>query len=58
MEIGQIGEITARVIVITVVEPEQGTEIDLVQTLHLFVMEGKITNNRTTIKMEHRKIAN
>ena len=42
MEIGQIGEIGARVIVITVLELEQGTEIDLVPTQHHFVMESKI----------------
>ena len=42
MEIGQIGEIGALVIVITVLEQEQGTEIDLVLTQHHYVMESKI----------------
>ena len=42
MEIGQIGEIGACVIVITVLEQEHGTELDLVPTQHLRVMERKI----------------
>ena len=41
MEIGRLGENGARVIVITVLEEEQGTELDLVPTQHHFVMEGK-----------------
>ena len=45
MEIGRIGKIGARVIVITVMEQEHGTELDLVPTQHLLVMEGKITEN-------------
>ena len=40
-EIGQIGEIGAGVIVITVLERENGIELDLVPTQHLLVMEGK-----------------
>ena len=42
MEIGQTGEIGARVIVITALEQEHGTELDLVLTQHHLVMEGKI----------------
>ena len=41
MEIGRLGENGARVIVITVLEEEQGTELDLVPIQHHFVMEGK-----------------
>ena len=41
MEVGQIGEIGARVIVITVLEQEHGTELDLVPIQHLLVSEGK-----------------
>ena len=58
MEIGHIGEIGARAIVITIVEQEHGTEIDLVPTQHHIVMERKIIDSRTSIKMEHQKIAN
>ena len=50
MEIGQIGEIGALVIVITVLEQEQGTEIDLVPTQHHLVMECKITDNKSNFK--------
>ena len=57
MEIGQIGEIGARVIVITVLEQEHGTELDLVQIPHHHVLEGKIPDNKSSIKMEHQKIA-
>ena len=57
MEIGQNGEIGARVIVITVLELEQGTEIDLVPTQHHLVMECEKTDNRTSVEMEHQKIA-
>ena len=57
MEIGQIGEIGARVIVITVLELEHGTEIDLVPTQHHHVWEGKITDNKSNVKMKHQKIA-
>ena len=57
MEIGQIGEIGARVIVITVVEQEQGTELDLVQTQHLLVMECKTTDHNSRIILEHQEIA-
>ena len=45
MEIGQIGGIGARVIVITAVEQERGTELDLVRTQHHLVMECKLTEN-------------
>ena len=41
MEIGRLGENGARVIVITVLEEEQGTELDLVPIQRHFVMEGK-----------------
>ena len=51
MEIGQIGEIGARVIVITVLEQEHGTELDLVQTPHHRVLEGKIPDNKLIVKM-------
>ena len=57
MEVGQIGGIGARVIVITVLEQEHGTELDLVPTQHLLVMESKIIDHRSSIKTEHRKIA-
>ena len=57
MEIGQIGEIGAGVIVITVLEQEHGTELDLAPTQHHLVMEGKIPDNKSSIKMEHQKIA-
>ena len=43
METGQIGEIGAVVIVITVMEQEHGTELDLVPTHHLLAMERKGT---------------
>ena len=56
MEIGQTGEIGARVIVITVLEQEHGTELDLVPTHHHFAMEGKKTYNKSRIKMEHQKM--
>ena len=56
MEIGQIGEIGARVIVITVLELEHGTELDLVQTQHHLVMECKITDNKSSIKTEHLEL--
>ena len=46
MEIGQIGEIGAHVIVITVLEQEHGTELDLVPTQHHLVMECKITDSK------------
>ena len=46
MEVGQTGEIGARVIVITVLELEHGTELDLVQTQHHLVMECKITDDK------------
>ena len=39
MEIGQIGEIGARVIVITVLELEQGIELDLAPTHPHLAME-------------------
>ena len=58
MEIGQIGKIGARVIVITVLEQEQETEIDLVPTQHHLVMEGKITDDKSSIKTDYQKIAN
>ena len=51
MEVGQTGEIGARVIVITVLEQEHGTEIDLVPTQHHFVMEGKITDKKHVSKL-------
>ena len=57
MEIGQIGEIGAGVIVITVLEQEHGTELELVPTQHHHVLEGKIPDNKSSIKMEHQKIA-
>ena len=57
MEIGRLGENGARVIVITVLEEDQGTELDLVPTQHHFVMEGKITDDKSSITMEHQKIA-
>ena len=57
MEIGRIGEIGAGVIVITALEQEHGTELDLVLTQHLLVLEGKIPDNKSSIKMEHQKIA-
>ena len=41
MEIGQIGEIGVHVIVITVLEQEHGTELDLVPTQHLHVLAGE-----------------
>ena len=44
MEAGQIGGTGARVNVITVLEQEHGTELDLVQTQHLFAMERKSSN--------------
>ena len=47
MEIGQIGEIGARVIVITVLELEQGIELDLAPTQHRLVMECKITDDKS-----------
>ena len=50
MEIGQIGEIGARVIVITVLEQEHGTEQDLVPTQHLLVMECKMTDIKSSVK--------
>ena len=56
MEIGQIGEIGARVIVITALEQEHGTELDLATTQHHHVLEGKIPDNESSIKMEHQKI--
>ena len=46
MEIGRIGEIGARVIVITAVEQEHGPELDLVPAQHHIVMEGKITDDK------------
>ena len=57
MEIGQIGEIGARVIVITVLEQEHGTELDLVPTQHLLVMGSKIIDHKWSIKTEHRNLA-
>ena len=56
MEIGRIGEIGARVIVITALEPEQGTELDLVPTQHHIVMEGQITDDKSSTKTEHQKM--
>ena len=47
MEVGQTGEIGARAIVITVLEQEHGTEIDLVPTQHLLVMECKLTDTKS-----------
>ena len=41
MEIGQIGVIGVRVNVITVLEQEHGTELDLAPIQHLLVSEGK-----------------
>ena len=58
MEIGQIGEIGSRVIVITVLEQEQGRELDLVPTQCHLVMEGKITDDKSSIKTDYQKIAN
>ena len=49
MEIGQAGEIGASVIVTIVLEQEYGTELDLVPTQHLLVLECKITDNQSTI---------
>ena len=46
MEIGQIGEIGARVIVIIVLEQEHGTELDLVPTQHLLVSEGSFASTK------------
>ena len=40
----QLGETGVRVIVITVLEQERETELDLVQTQHLLVMEGENTH--------------
>jgi len=40
MEIGLIGETGVRVSVITLQEQEHGTELDLVPTRNLSVMEG------------------
>ena len=57
MEIGHIGEIGASVIVITVMEQEHGTELDLVQTPHHHVLEGKMSDDKAIFKMEHQKIA-
>ena len=57
MEIGQIGEIGVHVIVITVLEQEHGTELDLVPTQNLLVMGSKIIDHRWSIKTEHQKIA-
>ena len=42
MEIGQIGVIGVRVNVITVLEQEHGTELDLVPTQHLLATEGSV----------------
>ena len=42
MEIGQIGVIGVRVSVITLLEQEHGTELDLVPTQHLRVSEGML----------------
>ena len=39
MEVGQTGEIGECVIVIIVLEQEHGTELDLVPTQHLLVLE-------------------
>ena len=44
MEIGHIGEIGARVIVITALEQEHGTELDPVPIHHHPAMECKITS--------------
>ena len=57
MEIGQNGEIGARANVITVLEQEHGTELDLVQTPHHHVLEGKMSDDKAIFKMEHQKIA-
>ena len=57
MEIGRIGEIGARVIVITALEQEHGTELELAPTQHHHVLESKIPDNKSSIKMEHQKIA-
>ena len=56
MEVGQTGEIGARVIVITVLEQEHGTEIDLVPTQHHLVMEGAMTDNKSSIKTENLEL--
>ena len=56
MEVGQIGEIGAGVIVITVLEQEHGTELDLVPTQHHLVLEGKITYYKSSIKTEHLEL--
>ena len=40
----QLGETGVRVIVITVLEQEQETELDLVPTQHLLVMGGENTH--------------
>ena len=42
MEIGQIGVIGIHVSVITVLEQEHGTGLDLVPTQHLLVSEGML----------------
>ena len=42
MEIGQIGVTGVRVSVITLLEQEHGTGLDLVQTQHLRVLEGML----------------
>ena len=41
MEVGQIGETGVHVIVITVLEQEHGTELDLVPIHHHLAMERK-----------------
>ena len=50
MGVGQIGEIGPHVIVITVLEQELGTELDLVPTLLRHVMERK-DNQRSIIQI-------
>ena len=45
MVVGQIGAKRQYVFVITVLEQEHGTELDLVPTQHHLVMECKITDN-------------
>ena len=57
MEHGLTGITGAHVSVITVLEQEHGTELDLVQTPHHHVLEGKIPDNKSSVKMEHQKIA-
>ena len=50
MEIGQTGVIGVRVNVITVLEQEHGTELDLAPIQHLLVSEGMLRNSFLKIR--------